>query len=65
MFKSDIMRAAYAAGGWRERYAMEHGNKTIIYISGEKCYKFIYSAAIEYQDANGATFNTVRRAWIS
>lgn len=64
-YKSEEMRKAYTAGGWRERYAMEHGNKTIIYINGHKCFKFTYSAKSEYQDANGATFDTVRGCWIS
>ena len=26
-YKSDEMKKAYSAAGWRERYAMEHGNK--------------------------------------
>lgn len=64
-FKSDEMRAAFAAAGWRERYAMTHGNKSAVYINGEKCYKWTYSTKEEYQDANGATYNTARRVWIS
>ena len=62
-FLSEEMRTAYSLAGWRERYAMEHGNRATIYQNGEKCYKFTYSTANEYQDANGATFNTARRAW--
>ena len=54
----------YSAGGYRERYAMEHGNRATVYISGNKCIKFTYSKKIPYQDANGATFDTVRGAWI-
>lgn len=64
-YKSEDMRKAYAAGGWRERYAMEHGNRATIYINGEKCYKFTYSPHMEYQDANGAIFNTARGRWIA
>lgn len=64
-YKSDEMRTAHAVGGWRERFAMQHGNKTIIYINGDKCYKFTYSTKEEYQDATGATYNTARRVWIS
>lgn len=64
-YKSDEMKKAYAAGGFRERYAMEHGNRSALYINGEKCIKFTYSEFIEYQDANGATFNTVRGVWIN
>ena len=55
----------YGAGGFRERYAMENGNRATVYINGEKCYKYTYSTAREYQDANGATYNTARRAWIN
>ena len=50
--------------GWRERYAMDHGVKTVIYVNGNKCYKFTYSEKEEYQDANGATFDTARCIWI-
>lgn len=62
-FLSEEMRTAYRLAGWRERYAMENGNRATIYENGEKCYKFTYSTAKEYQDANGATYNTARRAW--
>lgn len=64
-YKSAGMQKAYNAAGWRERYAMEHGNRTTIYIHGEKCYKFTYSPRAAYQDANGAIFNTARGAWIN
>lgn len=64
-FKSAEMQKAYNAGGFRERYAMEHGNKAVIYVHGQKCYKFTYPAQEEYQDANGATFNAVRGVWIN
>ena len=63
--KSDETKKAYAAAGWRERYAMDHGNRSTIYIHGEKCYKFTYSQRAEYQDANGAIYNTVRGVWIN
>lgn len=56
---------AYNKAGYRERYAMEHGNKRIIYINGNKCYKYTYSKHKEYQDANGAIYDTVRECWIS
>lgn len=63
--KSEEMKKAYNAGGFRERYAMKYGKKTIVTISGHKCYKFTYSTRNKYQDANGATFDTVRGCWIS
>ena len=62
--KSDEMKKAYAKAGFRERYAMEHGNRATVYINGHKCYKYTYSSTKEYQDANGATFDTVRGMWI-
>lgn len=62
-FLNEEMKTARSLAGWRERYAMEHGKRATIYINGEKCYKFTYSTENEYQDANGATFNTARRAW--
>ena len=64
-YKSDKMKAAAAAAGFRERYAMENGARTTLYINGEKCIKFTYSPAREYQDANGAIYNTVRGVWIN
>lgn len=64
-YKSDEMKKAAQAAGFRERYAMEHGNRTIIYINGDKCIKFTYSSRAEYQDANGAIYNTARGVWIN
>lgn len=56
---------AYKKAGYRERYAMEHGRKMEINIRGHKCYKFTYSSKEEYQDANGATYDTVEKEWIN
>lgn len=64
-YKSDEMKKAAAAAGFRERYAMENGNRATLYINGEKCIKFTYSPRAEYQDANGAIYNTVRGVWIN
>lgn len=64
-YKSMEMKEAYNKGGYRERYAMENGNKSIIYINGNKCFKFTYLANKEYQDANGAIYDTIRKAWIN
>lgn len=63
-FNSEELKKAYTVGGFRERYAMENGNKTVVYINGHKCHKYTYSVNKEYQDANGATFDTVRGCWI-
>lgn len=62
-FRSVEMITAYNAGGYRERYAMEHGNKSILYVHGNKCYKFTYSPHHNYQDANGAIYDTVLKKW--
>ena len=62
--KSAEMKRAYESEGFRERYAMEHGNRTTVFINGHKCYKYTYSSTKEYQDANGATYDTVRGSWI-
>jgi hypothetical protein len=64
-FKSIEKQAAYNSGGFRERYAMEHGNAITIYINGNKCIKYTYSNSKEYQDANGAVYDTVRKQWIN
>lgn len=63
-YRSEAMRKAYETAGARERYAMEHGNKAVIYVNEQKCFKFTYSADLDYQDANGATYNTVTEKWI-
>lgn len=55
----------YKAGGFRERYAMDVGKRREETINGNKCYVFEYSEKDEYQDGNGATYDTVRKAWIN
>lgn len=47
---SSETRKMYNAGGFRERYAMEHGNRATVYINGEKCYKFTYSKYEEREE---------------
>lgn len=64
-FRSQEKQAAFNAGGWRERYAMEHGNATTVYINGNKCIKYTYSTGAAYQDANGATYDTIKKQWIN
>ena len=63
-YRSEEMKTAYEKGGYRERYAMDNGNKTVVYINNHKCYKFTYSQYAEYQDANGSTYDTVTKNWI-
>lgn len=64
-YRSEAMRKAYETAGARERYAMENGNRVVIYVNGQKCFKFTYSENLEYQDANGATYNTITKSWIN
>ena len=62
-FKGE-MKKAWEAAGWRERFAIDNGNKTIVYANGHKCLRFTYSRYKEYQDANGAIYDTVTKQWI-
>ena len=64
-YRSEEMKTAYEKGGYRERYAMDNGNKTVVYINNHKCYKFTYSQYAEYQDAIGSTYDTVIKNWIN
>ena len=64
-FRSNEKSAAYNAAGWRERYAMENGNAATVYINGHKCIKYTYSKLKAYQDANGATYDTITKQWIN
>lgn len=59
------LKIAYNLAGYRERYAMENGARHIVTINGHTCYKWIYAPSDPYQDANGATFDIVRGAWIN
>lgn len=63
-FRSEEMKTAYNNGGYRERYAMENGNKATVHVNGHKCFKFTYSRLNEYQDANGALYDTVAKKWV-
>lgn len=50
--------------GYREKYAMSNGQSEVVTINNHRCYKFTYSEDNEYQDANGATYDTVTKIWI-
>ena len=63
-YKTLEMQTAYAKAGYRERYAMKNGNKREVYVNGHRCFKFTYSSREEYQDANGALWDTVRKEWV-
>ena len=64
-YNTKEMREAHKTAGHRERYAMENGKRLFTNINGHKCIKFTYSENDPYQDANGATFDTVRGVWIA
>lgn len=53
------------SAGYREKYAMSNGQSEVVVINKHRCYKFTYSEDDEYQDANGATYDTVRKTWIN
>lgn len=58
------MREMCDSAGWRERFAILYGEKEVKNIRDHKCYVFSYSSDVEYQDANGATYDTVTKKWI-
>lgn len=57
--------AAIRTAGFRELFAIRHGERQIVEANGHVCWKFVYSPSLEYQDANGAVFDTVCQRWIS
>ena len=57
------MREMCDSAGWRERYAILHGERETKNIRGRKCYIFTYSEDDEYQDANGVLYDTVTKSW--
>ena len=59
----EMLEAAKRAGN-RELYAIAHGERRTRWINGHKCLVFEYSTKDKYQDANGATYDTVRKTWI-
>ena len=63
MRKGEMVHA-YAVAGYRERYAMDNGNKSVRYEDGRTLWRFTYSKYKEYQDANGATYYVEGRRWV-
>lgn len=56
---------AYAEGGYREKYAMEHGKRSVKRDHrGHTLWVYRYSTEIEYQDANGATYDATEGRWV-
>ena len=63
MRKGESARA-YELGGYRERFAMDNGNKSVRYENGKTYWVFTYSKYKEYQDANGAMYCLNERRWV-
>lgn len=55
----------YKNGGFRERYAMDNGNETTLFMNGHKLTRYTYSKNAEYQDGNGATYDHAKKCWIA
>lgn len=65
MAREDIMARAYATANFRERYALEHyDTKETKKVNGRKLWIFRYSPSNPYQDANGATYDIKKGAWV-
>lgn len=62
--RSAERREMWNCAGFRERYAMQHGNARKVTDGGHVLEVFTYSKYDHYQDANGATWDTTRRAWV-
>lgn len=54
------IREARKSAGWRELYAIEHGQPQ----RKGNMITWRYSEADEYQDGNGATYDIERRQWV-
>lgn len=57
-------KEAMQTAGYREKYALENGTVQLVTVNDEKCYRFTYPTENEYQDANGAIYNTKRKEWV-
>lgn len=55
---------AYKTAGYREKYAMANGNKSVRYEAGKTLWRFTYNKYDKYQDANGATYYVEGRRWV-
>lgn len=61
-----ITQLARSRAGYRERFAMEHGKKSVtVDHRGHTLWRFNYSRFVEYQDANGATYDVTEGRWIN
>lgn len=63
--KDIVVKESYEKGGFRERYAVDHGKVDTVMMGGHKCLRFTYPGSDPYQDANGAVYDTVSRQWVN
>lgn len=57
---------AWETAGYRERYAMEHGRKSVHRDKrGHTLITYRYNEFMEYQDANGATYDATEGRWVN
>ena len=57
--KRAAIKKALANAGYREQYAINHGILLTVHVNRHLCYQFVYPTDWYYQDANGATYDTV------
>lgn len=64
--EQSIKKKAWETAGWRERYAMENGKAQKVEDDrGHVLWTYSYSAARDYQDANGAVYDATENRWIN
>ena len=57
---------AYETAGYRERFAMEHGKRTVKRDHrGHTLWVYKYSPHVDYQDANGSTYDATEGRWVN
>lgn len=57
MMRISVTNLAMQRAGYRERFAMKCGTKEVKKENGHTLWIFTYSPDVEYQDANGATYD--------
>lgn len=56
---------AYETAGYREKFAMEHGKRSVKRDRrGHTLWVYKYSPDVDYQDANGATYDATEGRWV-
>ena len=64
MVSTTEINKAYKAGGWRERYAIDHGIPKEKTEDNHVCIRFDYDINDPYQDANGAMWDVTQQKWV-